>query len=282
MDRYDWEWARRFGGRGGSRYERDPRYGGIRPGGAYGGAPWGDYRSGGARGRARGYGGYGGYDRWRGPWQGEEGPGYRYSYGGGGGGRGRQEPWEPGPPGGYGQQWGMAYGDGPQGARWGYDTFRGGGEPFPRNSERFDAFAREAYADLPDPPRGYYDEYDPELDDEPIGSGGTWRGGGWNEEPDDGEVRDSVTRTLREDGFIDADAIQVEVKDRVVTLRGEVQDYMEARYAWDDAWDAPGVRGVISKLTVQGVERGEGPTGSGKLKGTGVKRGQGSAGSGSG
>ena len=69
--------------------------------------------------------------------------------------------------------------------------------------------------------------------------------------PDDGEVRDAVARSLRDDGFIDADAIQVEVKDRVVTLRGEVQDYMEARYAWDDAWDAPGVRGVISKLTVQ-------------------------------
>ena len=74
---------------------------------------------------------------------------------------------------------------------------------------------------------------------------------GWDEVPNDGEVREAVARSLRDDGFVDADVIQVEVKDRVVTLRGEVQDYMEARYAWDDAWDAPGVRGVISKLTVR-------------------------------
>jgi len=36
-----------------------------------------------------------------------------------------------------------------------------------------------------------------------------------------------------------------------VTLTGDVGDFMEARYAWDDAWESPGVRGVINNLTVR-------------------------------
>ena len=45
--------------------------------------------------------------------------------------------------------------------------------------------------------------------------------------------------------------LDVEVEDGVVTLRGEVDDFMEARYAWDDAWETEGVRGVINHLTVR-------------------------------
>jgi hypothetical protein len=41
------------------------------------------------------------------------------------------------------------------------------------------------------------------------------------------------------------------VNDNVVTLKGEVDDYLEARYAWDDAWEARGVRGVVNQLTVR-------------------------------
>jgi osmotically-inducible protein OsmY len=42
--------------------------------------------------------------------------------------------------------------------------------------------------------------------------------------------------------------------DGVVTLSGEVDDFLEARYAWDDAWEAEGVRGVINNLTVRTAE----------------------------
>ena len=44
---------------------------------------------------------------------------------------------------------------------------------------------------------------------------------------------------------------KVAVDDQVVTLTGEVGDYLEDRYAWDDAWDTTGVRGVINNLTVR-------------------------------
>jgi osmotically-inducible protein OsmY len=37
----------------------------------------------------------------------------------------------------------------------------------------------------------------------------------------------------------------------VVTLTGEVDDFLKARYAWDDAWEAEGVRGVVNNLTVR-------------------------------
>lgn len=78
------------------------------------------------------------------------------------------------------------------------------------------------------------------------------------EGPDDAWIRESVRRALRSDGYLDADAIEVEVDAGVVTLRGEVQDYMQARYAWDDAWDAPGVVGVVSRLVVADSPGGAG------------------------
>lgn len=67
---------------------------------------------------------------------------------------------------------------------------------------------------------------------------------------DDGWIGEAVRHALHQDGYLDAGAIEVEVNAGVVTLRGEVQDYMQARYAWDDAWDAPGVAGVVNRLTV--------------------------------
>lgn len=78
-------------------------------------------------------------------------------------------------------------------------------------------------------------------------------------ETSDDRLRGEVYRSLLRDGYLDAGVIDVNVDGGVVTLRGEVQDYMQARYAWDDAWDAPGVRGVVSRLTVA-----EGPDAEGE------------------
>lgn len=93
----------------------------------------------------------------------------------------------------------------------------------------------------------------PELDREPGPRGGRWGyeldDTGWD--LDDEEILDAVRRKLYEDVWVDIDRIDVEVEDGVVTLRGEVDDFMEARYAWDDAWETEGVRGVINQLTVR-------------------------------
>lgn len=68
---------------------------------------------------------------------------------------------------------------------------------------------------------------------------------------DDGEIRDNVKENLFQDTWIDPERIDVDVAGGVVTLEGEVRDFMEARYAWDDAWESAGVRGVINNLTVR-------------------------------
>lgn len=75
--------------------------------------------------------------------------------------------------------------------------------------------------------------------------------GGRGRQLDDEEIRRAIRNNLYQDGWIDAEQIDVEVDDGVVTLRGEVDDYLQARYAWDDAWETEGVRGVINQLTVR-------------------------------
>lgn len=67
----------------------------------------------------------------------------------------------------------------------------------------------------------------------------------------DDDIREAVLENLFQDTWVDPDRIDVEVEDGVVTLTGEVRDFMEARYAWDDAWESAGVRGVINNLTVR-------------------------------
>lgn len=67
----------------------------------------------------------------------------------------------------------------------------------------------------------------------------------------DDEVRDIVHENLSRDHWLDTREIGVDVDHGVVTLKGDVNDYMEARYAWDDAWESRGVRGVINNLTVR-------------------------------
>lgn len=65
-----------------------------------------------------------------------------------------------------------------------------------------------------------------------------------------------MRQTLFEDTWLDARNIAIEVERGVVTLSGTVRDHMAARYAWDDAWESEGVRGVISRLEVTGSETG--------------------------
>lgn len=67
---------------------------------------------------------------------------------------------------------------------------------------------------------------------------------------DDREVHQAVRESLYRDPYIDAERIAVEVTGGVVTLTGEVDEFLESRYAWDDAWESLGVRGVINQLIV--------------------------------
>jgi hypothetical protein len=66
----------------------------------------------------------------------------------------------------------------------------------------------------------------------------------------DAELKAEVEEALFFDTWVDADAVTVEVRAGVVTLRGELPDHAEVRYATDDAWDVDGVRGVRSELSV--------------------------------
>jgi hypothetical protein len=132
------------------------------------------------------------------------------------------------------------YGDGPnRRAGWG-----GYGADF---QDEWQGYARgpflpehayQRHPELAREPRRRAEPWDPSFDD-----------AGW--EMDDEEILDAVRRRLYEDVWVDIDRVDVEVEDGVVTLRGEVDDFMEARYAWDDAWETPGVRGVINHLTVR-------------------------------
>ena len=72
--------------------------------------------------------------------------------------------------------------------------------------------------------------------------------------PDD-ELKHDVEEALFYDTWVDAEAITVEVRDGVVSLRGELPDHDEVRYATDDAWDVEGVRGVRSELRVNSARR---------------------------
>ena len=85
--------------------------------------------------------------------------------------------------------------------------------------------------------------------------------GRWAPTPDAGYMRDprmmdeairrAVRHALFEDTWLDARNIDVQVENGVVTLRGDVRGHLEARYAWDDAWETEGVRGVVSRIEVR-------------------------------
>lgn len=135
--------------------------------------------------------------------------------------------------------WGRDYGEQARGYDAGYGRGRGGG--------RYDAgYARQPF--MPDAAYRRPPEYErpAHYEDEP-----------WSERQradrplDDDELRDAVRESLARDSYLDAEALQVQVADGVVTLTGQVDDFLEARYAWDDAWETPGVRGVVNHLTVR-------------------------------
>lgn len=67
----------------------------------------------------------------------------------------------------------------------------------------------------------------------------------------DEQIEDAVRENLFQDAFVDPREIDVSVDRGVVRLTGDVRDYMEARYVWDDAWESAGVRGVVNNLTVR-------------------------------
>ena len=67
----------------------------------------------------------------------------------------------------------------------------------------------------------------------------------------DDELKAEVEDALFYDTWVDAEAITVDAKDGIVTLRGELPNYEEIRYATDDAWDVAGVIGVRSELSVR-------------------------------
>ncbi len=73
----------------------------------------------------------------------------------------------------------------------------------------------------------------------------------------DHDVRRAVLQALSEDRWLDSSSIVVHVRDGVVLLDGEVNDYLEARYAWDDTWECHGVRGVLNRLEVRPSEHSE-------------------------
>lgn len=96
-------------------------------------------------------------------------------------------------------------------------------------------------------------------------------------EMSDREIREAVLENLFQDSWVNPETIDVEVDNGVVTLTGEVRDFMEARYAWDDAWESAGVKGVINNLTVRAdipQEEMEMPQTSGGQKGGGRSRGR--------
>jgi hypothetical protein len=95
----------------------------------------------------------------------------------------------------------------------------------------------------------------PELDERSVHRG-PWASGrpgfGRTIDESDAAIARAVRENLYRDRYVDADALRVQVEDGVVTLRGEVDDFLIARYAWDDTWETDGVRGVVNQITVVG------------------------------
>lgn len=176
----------------------------------------------------------------------------------------------PGRPRRYGNDFRPGYdrdlGPQPGGGRYDRSFSRGGGgygyravppryeREFQRGPSRgYDEFARQPFM-----PEDAYRRH-PEYGRPPLHRSGPWPAAGHDlvEDSDltDEEILRAVHATMEEDSWIISDQIKVSVEDGVVTLSGEVGDYMEARYTWDDAWETEGVRGVINHLTVRTESR---------------------------
>lgn len=224
------------GGFGGG-YGRGPGYpGGPLGGGYFGGeglgGAWGgyedDYRAGPAGYDEPGAGGYGDmqYGRWDQPrrdYGGERGV-YGGAYPGFGG--------YPGAPRSGDYYGGGGYGPGRPSRERGYDRGWGG-------------FAREPFL-----PEEAYRRH-PELSERPHARRWEEHVHQIGDDLSDDEIHEAVIQRMYDDPWLDVRTIDVDVDDGIVTLTGEVGDFLEARYAWDDAWEAEGVRGVVNHLTVR-------------------------------
>ncbi len=71
---------------------------------------------------------------------------------------------------------------------------------------------------------------------------------------DDEEIRSDIYNRLTWDSWVNADEINVDVKNGVVTLTGDVDSTVEKRAAGDDAWDTVGVVDVNNLLHVRQIE----------------------------
>ena len=220
-------------GFGGWRGQRGPYPRGFpRPGGFPGRGPGGGYRGDGSREQGGGFGGPQRPGGWGGGYGGGEFGGYDRGYT-----RGPQRSMDRGQYGGAYEEYG-GYPGGP--ARGDYYGGR------PSQGRGYDAgYAREPF--MPDDAYRRHPEYRQERFPR------AWEGHQheYGVELEDDDVRINVRRRMESDAWLDPARIDVQVDDGIVTLTGEVDDYLEARYAWDDAWEADGVRGVVNHLTVR-------------------------------
>ena len=71
------------------------------------------------------------------------------------------------------------------------------------------------------------------------------------EQDSDAELSDALRIVLEKDPWLDAAAIGVRVKDRIVTLQGLIPSQEQRRMASQDAWYILGVHGVDNQLQVR-------------------------------
>lgn len=65
------------------------------------------------------------------------------------------------------------------------------------------------------------------------------------------QVREQITKEFERHARIDASKVKIEVKDRKITLRGEVRNFDEMDEAENAAWSIPGVDEVENELTIE-------------------------------
>lgn len=68
--------------------------------------------------------------------------------------------------------------------------------------------------------------------------------------PTDGDIKSMVVDRLRENSYTKDFDLQVDVKQGVVILGGNVGSTLAKRAAGDDSWDTPGVVDVSNQLSV--------------------------------